>query len=48
MINFLKNLYTMISRSREATILINNGLSKIIKNVESNYNGTLSAISRSV
>lgn len=48
MINFLKNLYTMISRSREATILIDNGLSKIVNSVESNYNGTLSAISKSV
>ena len=48
MMNFLKNLYTMISRSREATILLDNGLSKIVNNIESNYNGTLSAISKSI
>lgn len=48
MIDFLRDLYTMISRSRKATILIDNGLSKYVNNIESNYNGTLSAISKSV
>lgn len=43
-----KDLYTMISRSRKGTILINHGLSRLISNVKDNYSGDIPSIKESV
>lgn len=37
--NWTKRLYTMISRSREGTIIIDNNLSKFVKNVQTRMTG---------
>lgn len=48
-LEFTRDLYTMISRSTQGTILIDNGLSKIIgQSVDSESNGTYNGISKSV
>lgn len=46
--SFIQNLYTLISRSREGSIIINNGLSNIISNRQVGYSGTSSTIEQSV
>ena len=46
--NFMQNLYTMISRSKEGTILINNGLSKIVKNIKATVSGKPSPIKQAI
>lgn len=46
--NFIQNLYTLISRSRNGSILIDNGLSNIIRNRQVKYSGTASTIEQSV
>lgn len=43
-----KDLYTLITRSTKGTILLDNGLSKLVKNVESEYNGEYSGLNQSV
>lgn len=45
---FAKDLYTLITRSTKGTILLDNGLSKLVKNVESEYNGEYSGLEQSV
>ena len=48
-LEFTRDLYTMISRSTQGTILIDNGLSSIIgQSVSSESNGTYNGISKSV
>ena len=37
--NWVKRLYTMISRSKEGTIIIDNNLSKFVKNIKTNMKG---------
>ena len=45
---FMKDLYTMISRSRKGTILIDNGLSKIVKNLQDEFTGESSSIKQAI
>lgn len=45
---FAKDLYTLITRSTKGTILIDNGLSDIVQNAESEFNGEYSGLSTSV
>lgn len=45
---FLRDLYTMISRSRKGTILIDNGLSSIVTNIEDQFTGESSSIKEAV
>lgn len=40
-VDFLKQLYTMATRSRQATIYIDNGLSNIIKNQKTEHKGVI-------
>lgn len=46
--HYLKDLYTMISRSQEGSIIIDNGLSKIIKNTKDEITGYIDSIKNSV
>lgn len=46
--NFSKKLYTLITRSTKGTILIDKGLSNIIRSAESEFNGEYSGLSTSV
>jgi hypothetical protein len=39
LVYFMKDLYTMISRSRQGTILIDRGLSKFISNIQDEFTG---------
>lgn len=48
MMKFMKDLYTMISRSRQGTILIDNGLSKLVANVEDEFTGESSNIKNAI
>lgn len=45
---FSKKLYTLITRSTKGTILIDKGLSNIIRSVESEFNGEYSGLATSV
>lgn len=45
---FMQELYTMISRSKKGTILIDKGLSKFVANVEDEFTGVSSAIKNAV
>lgn len=45
---FAKDLYTLITRSTKGTILLDNGLSKLVKNVESEYDGEYAGLSDAV
>ncbi len=47
-VQFSKDLYTLITRSTKGTILIDNGLSNIIQSAESEFNGEYSGLSTSV
>ena len=47
-LNFTKDLYTMITRSTEGTIIIDNGLSDIISCSETDFNGKYNTIQNSV
>lgn len=44
MMKFMRDLYTMISRSRKGTILIDNKLSDIVSNIEDEFTGESSNI----
>jgi hypothetical protein len=44
----MKDLYTMISRSRKGTILIDNGLSKVVKNLQDEFTGESSSIKQAI
>lgn len=44
---YLRNLYTMTSRSRSGTIIINHGLTSYIKNKKALHTGTASTLERS-
>lgn len=46
--SFMKDLYTMISRSRKGTILIDNGLSKIVRNLQDEFTGESSSIKQAI
>ena len=48
MIQFVQNLYTLASRSRNGSIFIDNGLSSIVSNRQVKYSGTASTIEQSV
>lgn len=45
---FVKDLYTMITRSSKGTILIDNNLTKYISSSETNFDGTFDSLSSSV
>lgn len=45
---FSRDLYTIITRSRQGTILIDNGLSKFISQTEAQYDGGYSDFSKSI
>lgn len=44
MMKFMQDLYTMISRSRKGTIIIDNGLSNHVANIENEFTGESSSI----
>lgn len=46
--NFMKDLYTMISRSRKGTVLIDNKLSDVVANVEDEFTGESSNIKAAI
>lgn len=46
--NFMKDLYTMISRSRKGTIIIDNGLSKVVKNIREEFTGEATNIKQAI
>lgn len=46
--HFMQDLYTMISRSRKGTIIIDNGLSKVIKNIKENFTGEATNIKQAI
>lgn len=45
---FVKDLYTMITRSTKGTIIIDNNLTNYIKSSETSFNGTYNSLSSSV
>lgn len=46
--NFIKDLYTMISRSRKGTVLIDNKLSDVVANIEDEFTGESSNIKSAI
>lgn len=46
--DFIQNLYTMISRSRKGTILIDRGLSNFVANIEDEFTGESTSIKSAI